>query len=457
MRVLDPALALSLAAAFSLAVALLPQASATSGAATNTWADWDKLQICHPTYMKNDFTSEEDISKFLASTDYDQYKTVGAGHSFSAITLTDDSEGGRRSALLNLDNFSGIVAIDYNDDGSANVEVKAGTRLRDLNALLEEQSLSLVNLGATAAQSIAGAISTSTHGTGKKLGSLSASVVGIRLVDGQGRVWDSKQDPEVLLYGRVSLGVLGVISTVTVRAVPLFKMQLSVFTVPLDELLAQHDYYMDEYDRFQFSFVPYTNEATVVLREEVPLDTPIENGGCWATPPETVTYPCVDVSYKTLVDSLERYDNRTIYTEMEMFVPVEKGVAAIRDFMAFQDSVQDQHDDSACSLFTNIRYVAADDIPVSPMLNRDIAVLSFICLGDKDSTGSPVEFERYARGLENLTSEKYEGVPHWGKQNYATEEDLEKFYDFEGFKSFRKRLDEGGVFLNDYTRDRLGL
>jgi L-gulono-1,4-lactone dehydrogenase len=93
--------------------------------------------------------------------------------------------------------------------------------------LSHHRGLALINLGATAAQSIAGAISTSTHGTGSSLGSISSNVVGLRLIDAMGVVHDSRQEPNVLIYGRVSLGVLGVISTVTIKAVPLFKMKLS--------------------------------------------------------------------------------------------------------------------------------------------------------------------------------------------------------------------------------------
>ena len=143
----------------------------------------------------------------------------------------------------------------------------------------------------------------------------------------------------MLKYGRVSLGVLGVISTVTIKAVPLFKMKLSKFDLPLAELLENHDAYLANYSRFQWSTVPYTSTATVLLREPVPFDTPIDNGGCWANPP---TYPCVDVSYKTLVDSLERYDNRTLYTECEHFVARENALPAVKDFLEFQDEVKDQ-------------------------------------------------------------------------------------------------------------------
>jgi L-gulonolactone oxidase len=166
-------------------------------------------------------------------------------------------------------------------------------------------------------------------------------VEGLRIIDASGRVWDSREDPDVVKFGRVALGVLGIVSTVTIRAVPMFKMKKTVLDVPLDELLANHDAWVARYERFQWSFVPYTNTASVILREEVPFDTPVDD--CWVSPTPTV---CTDVSYKTLVDSLPAYENRTLYTEMEMFVPVEHAVAAVTDFIEYQSQVKPKHDDS---------------------------------------------------------------------------------------------------------------
>ena len=121
-------------------------------------------------------------------------------------------------------------------------------------------------------------------------------------------------------------------------------------------------------------------------------------------------------------------------------------------------SLTTQHNESKCDLFFNIRYVAADDIPLSPMYQRDIAVPSFICLGTIEHTGDSDEFKMYARGLENLTKLNYDGVPHWGKQNWASHEDVAPFYEeMQGFNVFREKLDPRGIFLNNYTRTRLGV
>ena len=146
----------------------------------------------------------------------------------------------------------------------------------------------------------------------------------------------------------------------------------------------------------------------------------------------------VDVSYKVLVDSYDRYLNRSLYTEMEMFVDVKHTIDVLKDFLAFQESVKDEHSESA-SLFCNMRYVVADNIPTSMMFGRDVVFFSFITTGDQTMTGDQVEFERYASGLEEI-AKGYGGVPHWGKQNYAEYSDLEGFYDLEGINVVREKV-----------------
>ena len=276
---------------------------------------------------------------------------------------------------------------------------------RDLNSLLESYGLALENMGATAAQTVSGATSTGTHGTGKHLGSMSTQIVGIRMVlaDGTIMVADEENNQDLLKIGRVGLGALGIISTITFRVVPLWNMKLSIIDMDLTELLDRHDEFYEKYDRFQWGYVPYSDPpvATVMLRENT--DEAITPGGCWEPTVSVKEQPCVDVSYKTLVDSLERYDNRTIYTEIEIFVPQEHLKEAILDYMSFQESVREQHDDSRGTLFTNIRYIKGDDITLSPMRGRDSAVISFTITGDRKKTGDYGEFEMFAKGLEEVT------------------------------------------------------
>src|SRR5262249_277126 len=129
--------------------------------------------------------------------------------------------------------------------------------------------------------------------------------------------------------------------------------------------------------------------------------------GCWSTVPGVSTANCTDVSYKALTDSEVRYENREIYTEMEMFIPVEQTLIAVNDFIEFmnQPEVVAQHNpDTVLSVM--LRYVAADDIYLSPMNGRNSSVISFVVVGSQSEPADQDEFVLYAKGLESLCEDK---------------------------------------------------
>lgn len=176
-------------------------------------------------------------------------KVVGAGHSFAPIAMTNLSTSATNTTLtaparmISLDLIVGITNVQRHVGGNnySYVTVGAGMRLRDLNPALEAIGLALENLGATAAQSLAGATATGTHGTGRLLGSMSTQIVGLRLVLANGTVAtvDQQTQPELFAAARVSLGSFGIVTAITLRVVDLFKMRLDVIPMQLDDLINQ--------------------------------------------------------------------------------------------------------------------------------------------------------------------------------------------------------------------------
>ena len=121
------------------------------------------------------------------------------------------------------------------------VTVKGGTRLGVLARALDAQGLGLRNQPDVDVQTIAGAISTATHGTGLTLPALHDDIVGLRIVKPNGEVVqiDANNNPQWLPAARVSLGSLGVISQVTMRVLPAYNLQRKVWLSPIEELLQQ--------------------------------------------------------------------------------------------------------------------------------------------------------------------------------------------------------------------------
>jgi hypothetical protein len=421
-----------------------------------TYVDWDGLQTCTPSKYSapSDELQIAAIMKAGLATK-EKIKVVGGGLSFSGVQMTQNGH------LVSLDNMNKILNVTKLNDGNSLVEVQAGIRLRDLCARLEDLGLAMINLGATATQSLAGGLSTGTHGTGTEIGCLASQIHSFRMVDSHGNIHTASavENKELFDAGRVGIGALGIISTITLNTVPLWKMKKTTLKYSLNQLLVDLPTLMSQYKRLQWSWTPYTDSASVLIREDVSFETPLSpggsDGGCWSTTQSTTN--CTDVSYKTLTDSEAGYNARSIYTEMEMFIPVESTEAAVRDFISFMDSIRDQHDESIV-LSAMVRYVAADDMYLSPVSGRDSSVISFIALGDKEKTADNSEFERYARGLEELCESKYQGRAHWGKANYANATYLKTVgypSTFEKFNTVRKTMDPSGMFINDYLTQRL--
>ena len=125
------------------------------------------------------------------------------------------------------------------EPGSGLVRVQAGITIAQLNAQLAAHGLALENLGDIDVQSIAGAISTATHGTGARLRNIPSQVVAMTLVlaDGSTLECSRELDSELFRAAQVGLGALGVVAEVTLRCVPAFTLCGIDAQAPLEETL----------------------------------------------------------------------------------------------------------------------------------------------------------------------------------------------------------------------------
>lgn len=429
------------------------------------WTDWDKRQTCHPTegFVQPATVFETVAIVVDAAAHNRQVKVVGAGHSFSQITLTDEAHAGG-SIMLNLDKLDRILALPTPADLS--VVVEAGIRVYNLNDQLLAAGYALVNTGAIAMQSIAGVTQTGTHGTGRLIGSMASQLLSIDLLLANGTIVTASVDQHADVFGaaRVGLGALGIVVRARLSVVPQFKLRRVAMPYPLDQLMLDLPSLYQRYERMQWYYTPFTNNATLLLRLPVPTTTPIVP--CWPGDVEkamrsSANVTCVDWSFKALCHD---GDDAVLYTEMEYFVDVANGSAFMHEFQAFQRSVSNQSvcagttpKAQPCSLFTGMRYGHRDEVSwMSEMYGRDIAVISLIVMGTTAESGPPEEFALFAKGLEQL-GQKYGGRPHWGKMHWATARDLRPVYsNLDRFKAMRRALDPHSMFLNAYLRRVLG-
>ncbi|HET9690963.1 MAG TPA: D-arabinono-1,4-lactone oxidase, partial [Acidimicrobiales bacterium] len=219
-----------------------------------TWSNWAGTETArHAAAARPAATDEVAAVIRAAGARGQRVKALGAGHSFTGIAVTDGVavDLARLAQVRSVDTATGLVTVG------------AGIRLHRLCEVLEGFGLAMANMGDIAVQTLAGAIATGTHGTGARLGGLATQVVGLELVTADGRVHTCSADtePELFAAARVGLGALGVVTAVTLQAVPAFRLHAQERTEPLDDVLAGLDAAADRVEHFEAYWVPHTSLA----------------------------------------------------------------------------------------------------------------------------------------------------------------------------------------------------
>ncbi len=427
------------------------------------WRNWAGDQRCRPATVERPATRDELVGAVSrASAAGRRVRVAGSGHSFTDIALTDE-------AMLRLEGLNRV--LDF-DSSSGLVRVEAGIVIGDLAESLAERGLAMENQGDIDHQTLAGAISTATHGTGVRFRNLSAQVEGVELVlaDGSVREISGESDPTELPAARVGLGALGVLYAVTLRTVPAYTVRRVDRPLPLAEVLDGLDAFVDGNDHFEFYVFPHTDLA--IVRESERTDAPpqprsrigeylqevvLEN---WVVDvyarigrrfpsriPPMARFLARQVGRSVKVDSSHRVfasERRVRFTEMEYGIPRQHGAEAIRGVL---DLIERRG--FAVSFPIEVRFVAPDEALLSPSHERETCYIAVHMY-----RGS--EWEPYFRAVEEVM-DSYGGRPHWGKRHFQTAEKLAPRYPrWADFQRIRGGLDPEGRFANAYTDRVLG-
>jgi FAD-linked oxidoreductase len=428
-----------------------------------TWVNWAGDQSCRPAEVVRPRGREELAEAIAAAAAAGRKVSVaGSGHSFTETAMTDDT-------MLRIEALSGVIDAD---PGSGLVKVAGGTVLADLNEELSRLGLAMENLGDIDGQTIAGAISTGSHGTGARLRNISAQVEGLELVlaDGSVRQLSAATHPELLRAARVGVGALGAISAVTLRCVPAFVLERVDTPRPREEVLDSFQERADANDHYELFTFPYADSALVLERNrtEAPPrprgrvgaylnDVVLENwalGALSATGrrfpgqiPRLARLAARVASGSRAIDRSDRIfanERRVRFTEMEYGVPREHGPEAVRRVVEWVRS-------NRYPVFFPIemRVAAGDDALLSPSHQRDtvyIAVHQY----------QGMEWRPYFEAIEAIM-DSYGGRPHWGKRHFQTAATLTPRYPaWSEFQRARDELDPGRVFTNEYAARVLG-
>jgi L-gulonolactone oxidase len=370
--------------------------------------------------------------------------------------------------MVRIEALKGIYSIDRE---KRQVRVGAGTTLNDLNRLLAAEGLAMANLGDIAYQTVAGAISTSTHGTGMHLTGLAAQVVGMRLVDGHGNLVEcsAANNADVLDVARVSVGALGAITECTIQVVDAFRLEATEVPMKLNDVLENIDELRRTNDHFEFFWIPHTKWALTKRnnRTEEPLNplpkvkgwiekTFMENYAFGALCrlgrmkpsliPRLATALPSSGSRSYINDSYKIFASPRLvrFYEMEHALPAESVAPALR-------AIREMIDKKGYLLNfpVEVRFTAADDVPLSTAFGRDTGYIAVHVYKGMEYTPFFNDVEDILRG--------FDARPHWGKIHHREVEELSGLYPrFNDFLSMRNRLDPQRTFANRYTERVFG-
>lgn len=426
-----------------------------------TWTNWAGDQTCSPRAIERP-GSVDDLAGIVRSGD-GPIRVAGAGHSFGDLVATEGT-------VVSLDRLSGL--IDY-DQATGLAKVFAGTRLNELNTLLDEQGRALPNLGDINVQSVAGAISTATHGTGAKLGNLATQVEALELVlaDGSVRTIGSADEGGELQAARVSLGALGVISTVTLRTVPSFRLRKIDERRPLDETFRRLDEYVDGNEHFEIFVFPHADDALTRATNSTD-EPPRPRGKVSAYVNEAlIENRLLDVvcrlgrRHPRQIPRLNRLVTRALspsdrvdvshrqfssvrnvrFTESEWAVPRAAAESMVREVLAV---VKTRGFDVNFPL--EVRFVAADEESfLSPSWARETCYVAA-------HTYQGMDWEPFLRAVQDIAL-AHDGRPHWGKRHFLSADQLAPRYPmWDRFQAVRGALDPTGRFANEHVRRVFG-
>ncbi|MGH2978335.1 MAG: D-arabinono-1,4-lactone oxidase [Solirubrobacterales bacterium] len=427
------------------------------------WRNWAGDQQCVPAAVERPGSLEELRAAIGRAAEAGRtVRAAASGHSFTDIACTD-------GVMLRLDRMSRVLEVDR---AAGLAKVEGGIVLRDLSETLAREGLALENLGDIDVQTVAGAISTATHGTGERFGNISAQVESLELVTADGSVVDCSRgsDPDLWRAARVGLGSLGAIATVTFRVVPAFTIRRHDHPLPLEESFARLDELAAANDHFEFYVFPHTR--TALCRESRHVEGPPEpHGRAREYLLETLlenhalALLCgIGKRFPRRIPAINRFITRTLsgsvktdashrvfstrrlvrFTEMEYAIPRQHGPEALRRVLDMID-----RRGYAVPFPIEYRIVAGDDAHLSTAHERETVYIAVHMYRG-------MAWEPYFRAVEAIMDD-YEGRPHWGKRHFQSAATLAPRYpEWDRFQAVRASLDPDGRFQNEYSQRVLG-
>ncbi|WP_296982090.1 MULTISPECIES: D-arabinono-1,4-lactone oxidase [unclassified Thalassolituus] len=421
------------------------------------WSNWSGNQHCQPAQRL--VPKNEDELAGILKTARQPIRCVGSGHSFSGLVPTDQT-------LLSLARLRGVENADLN---TMEADVWAGTRLSQLGDKLWDQGMSVINMSDIDTQAFGGALATSTHGTGKDLGTISTQVKSLRIANSSGDILhcSATQNADLFNAARNNIGALGVVTQARIGTEKAYYLKEHSWMMSEEEGLERAAELRDAHRHYEMYALPHGDYMLGIAIDkidpaDIPEKPPVESGDAYEafrTLANVVDYlpflrgwlvnfGASGVEPETRYGpSHEIFGNlRDIrFNEMEYTVPAEVGPQCLREIL---HTIKKQNIPVVFPI--EARYIKGDDVWLSPFYQRDGFSISCHNFHDKD-------YKKYFAAIEPIFW-KYDGRPHWGKiHTLAAKEFAARYERFNDFLRIRAEMDPQGLFLNDHIRKVLGI
>jgi FAD-linked oxidoreductase len=419
---------------------------------SSNWQNWSKS--LPPSKAEVHTPESIDALSTLLKAHKSGVRPAGSGHSWMPLIPS-------KTAIVKLDHFADVGDVDPQ---TQQAWLGAGGRLHDLSPALADRGYAFRNLGDIDVQTLAGATSTGTHGTGQTLPGLAADIQGLRLVTGTGEHIEISVDnnPEWLDGGRVALGALGILTEIKMQLVERFKLHRQVWPESHAHTLEHAERYWRENRNFEFFYIPFSDTDLLITHNtsEAPVTPPLDDDSTsavmelkslrdalkWCSPlrrwllkraiSKAPTENIVGESWDMLAS-----ERNVLFNEMEYHLPVDKGLEALEEVRHY---IEKKRPDVFFPF--EARQTASDTAWLSPFNGGGRISIAVHCY-HKDA------FDFLFTDVEPIF-QKYGGRPHWGKLNSMTAEQARAWYpNFEKFAALRRELDPDGRLLNGYLSD----
>lgn len=430
--------------------------------------NWSKTYSCEPElyFIPRNIEELREII-FLAKSCNKRIRIVGCGHSPSDICCTNDY-------MINFCYFNNVLNVcrELNT-----VKVEAGITFTQLNQHLDKHNLAFPVLGSISDITVAGVLSTGTHGTGAKFGIISNYVIDLELITTSGDTIKCSRDEnsDVFLSTLCGLGAIGIITKVTLQCEPAFLLYSYSYPSTLNEVLEDLNDQINGCDHFRFLWFPHTDCVSIscnqrIYNKEITKYSKFQTAYNWFWN-YGIGYYTLEFAYwvSTYCQPLVPYINRIsfwlLYSKQQQYIDVSHKVFNFE--CLFKQHVNEwsipsertakvllelkNWIDSTPNIYVHfpveVRFVKEDDIYLSPAFGRNSAFINIIMYRPY---GKDVSHSQYWDQYEKIMKDAG-GRPHWAKAHRETAADFVKMYPyFRAWTHVRKRLDPINMLVNSY-------